>query len=522
MTELALLLFIAAIGFGLANWLKLPVIPLLILPGALLSLAGMRMELDFIGNALELGLTFLVFASGIELNPKRIGRNYKAVVWVGLVQFVVAGLAGFGMALLLGFGGERALYIAFALSTSSTLVVLRHLKQRQQMFEPFGRVVTGVLLLQDVLMIVIIIVLTRVPQGWQEVGFGLAGGGALFGLAILAQRRLMPLLIDRMKLDEESLLLSILALLFAFVGLTFQMGLPPIVGAFLAGFALASFPVNGVVRGLLSSLTDFFLAIFFTALGAVLVFPDLPVLLQALLLSVLVVVLTPPLVTMVAEFTGLSSRSAIESGLLLAQTSEFSLVLGFALMDQITPEVFSIIALVMVFTMVLTPFLATDKVARKLLHLHPMRRRLKASGAKRDHVLLLGFGAGGMWMLKPLQAEGYDLLVVDDDPIIMEQLTKMEIPSIRGDASDEKILEQAGARHARLIVAALRRVADAENVLRYVQDIPVLVRVFESKDAERIRELGGIPILNSSAAAETFMGWFEKGFKGRGVENRAP
>jgi len=513
MTWLALIMAVAAAGFGLARWLRLPVIPLLLFAGMLLSILHAVPQEALTYNVVELGLSFLVFAAGMELTPARFARQRKAVLMVGLMQFAVVGLVGYGAACLLGFKGTSALYLGVAVSTSSTLVVVNHLKTRHQLFEPFGRLVIGVLLIQDLLMILLIVLLANLPGGALAVFKGLAGVSVVAGLALAGQRWVFPYLIIRLKPDEETLLLMVLALLFAMLGLAFHLGLPPVTGAFLAGFALAKFPVNGVVRGLLNSLSDFFQAVFFTALGAVVSTPEGPLVIRALLLACIVVVITPPLVTLIAEYAGFNSRAAVESGLLLAQTSEFALVLGLTgheVLGQISSDVLSVIAIVTVLTMTLTPFLGTDRVTRRLLQWHPLRRRMSEEGALRDHVVMLGFGAGGMWVHKPLVQHGYEVLVVDDDPVVIEQLQKAHVHCLRGDGSDTKVLNRAGARQARFILAGMRRVGDAEKVIAHVGKVPVFARVFEQDEADRIDKLGGIPILNAEAAADTFMEWFDK------------
>jgi len=168
-----------------------------------------------------------------------------------------------------------------------------------------------------------------------------------------------------------------------------------------------------------------------------------------------------------------------------------------------------------VLTMTLTPFLATDRFTTFLLHLQRFRPRPAPARLSQDHVLLLGFGAGGMWVVKPLRKQGYNVLVVDDDAALIEQLQKMGIPCLRGDGTDERVLEQAGARRARLVLASMRRVEEALRVLRHLSGRPVVVRVFEEEEAEQVRRLGGIPVLNSVAAADTFMEWFDKTMRPR-------
>jgi hypothetical protein len=207
----------------------------------------------------------------------------------------------------------------------------------------------------------------------------------------------------------------------------------------------------------------------------------------------------------------LSARSSIESGLLLAQTSEFSLLLGVSglVLGHLSAGAFGILALTTVITMTLTPFLGREGVAGSLLPLHPLRRRKREPEPPTGHVLLLGFGSAGMWTVKPLRAEGEQVMVVDDDVVVCRELARLGITVVRGDGSDPDLLEAVGARDAKLIIASMRRPGDALKVLQHVRGVPVLARVFEDHEAEAIKTAGGIPIINSAAAAETFIEWFQ-------------
>jgi Kef-type K+ transport system membrane component KefB len=512
MISLAVLLVGAAVGLGVAKWLGVPAIPLLLISGLSLSLLGLLPEAALLQDVLVLGLTVLVFVAGVELNPRRVGEQRRAALQVGLAQFGVLMLLGLGAALALGFALAESVYLALALTASSTLVVVRILQQRRQMFEPFGRLVIGVLLLQDLLVILLIPVITRAHQGALAALLGLATALAMVGLAWICLRWVAPYLITRLHLDEEALLLTTLALLFVFLGLSDLLGLPLVAGAFLAGVALSPFPVSGVLRGQLSSLSDFFHAVFFTALGAFLVLPSALGLVQATVLALLVVLATPPLVTIVAERAGLSARPAIESGLLLAQTSEFSLVValqGLAL-GHVGPEIFTIVALVTVATMMLTPVVATDRNTWRLMAFHPLRKTAQMDRPMSDHVLLLGCGDNGWPLLETLIGAGHEVLVVDDDPAVIERLQEGEIACIRGDGSDYEVLHAANARQAKVIVSTMRRANDNNALLDYVDGVQTLVRVFDPEDAARIRERGGTPVVYSRAAAEDFLNWLDQ------------
>ena len=369
MTGLAAILIAAAVAHAIARAARIPVIPLLLLGGLGLTALGKAPPPGMLRAGVELGLVVLVFAAGAELTPRRIGRRKRAVLFVGISQFLLLGAGGWAVALLVGFDAEASLYIGSALAASSTLVIVGLLKRRQQMFESFGRLLTGILLLQDAGIIVTLVVLDRVGAGLVAVAWSLLATLVMGGVAWAGQRWVVPWIALHTRYDDERLLLWVLAILFATCGLAMVLHVPVTVGAFLAGVTLSGFPMNGLVRGIISSLTDFFLAVFFVALGALIVVPHESYLMPGIVLGGFVILATVPLVTLIAERAGLSTRSAIESGLLLSQTSEFSLVIAVQGFEggTLNAEVFSLIAMITVGTMTVTPFISHSRVTDWLL-----------------------------------------------------------------------------------------------------------------------------------------------------------
>jgi CPA2 family monovalent cation:H+ antiporter-2 len=515
MLGIAILLAAAAIGYALAKALRLPAIPLLLLGGVALSYTGALPEV-LLEDTLVLGVTFLVFVTGIELSPRRTRQQRRSALRVGVLQFVLLGLAGFLAARFLGFDVLSATYLALALTASSTVVIVRLLRQRRRMFEPYARVVVGVLLLQDMLVIVLVPILTLAPAGPAAMLRGVLGvvGLGLLGLGFL--RWGAPLL-ERIQDDEETLMLIVLAVLFAFIAVTDLLALPLVVGAFFAGVSLSAFPINAIIRPQLTSIGDFFSAIFFTALGALIRLPTGVELLQAAILSAVVLLVTPPLVAWIAERAGLSARPALEAGLLLAQTSELSLVVGLYGMieGQIPTTVFTVIALVTLITMMSTPLLSSDRVLWATMRLHPVPRRAHIPPPSGGHVLVLGSGSTGTPLMETLIAYGHEVVVVDDDPAVIAQLQQAEISTIRGDATDADVLTEARARQARVITSTIRRPEDNRRLLEHTAgSVPVLVRVFEEDDAAWMREMGGTPVLYSEAAAEAMLDWYDREMRG--------
>ncbi len=516
MTGLAFMLLAAAAAFGLAHLTRIPALPLLLLGGtglnALARAAGLDVPPSLLRESIEIGLAVLVFAAGVDLSPRRMRHRGRAVAAVAAIQFFVLGLAGAGTAMVLGHDPATALYLGCALSASSTLVAVRCLQQRRGMFEPFGRLVLGVLLLQDVFIILILVVLLRTPEGLTAVLQGVAAAGVLGGFAWVLHRYAAPWVTARLRLDEEELMLGALGLLFAFVFLARFLDLPYMVGGFLAGFVLSAFPVNGLVRGMLGSLSGFFLALFFIGVGAVMTLPSAGLLLDGLVLVVVLVVVTVILVAVVGEAAGYSTRASIEAGLLLSQTSEFSILLALAGLGsgQISRELFSLVALITVGTMTLTPLLSRSSVAWTLMKAHPRLRRTKPSAeVPGRHAVLLGFGRGGAETLKLLQAHGIPSLVVDDDAAVIRRLAGRGVTCIQGDASDERILAKANCREAKVVLCSLRRTRDARVVLDWMRGSPakIFVRTFEPEEAAFAEARGARAVRTAELSAEGLVAW---------------
>lgn len=518
MIHVGLLLVLAAVAFAIRRVTFIPLIPLMLLAGMGLRAVNLALDEEIARGALDFGLSILVFSAGMELNPKRFGGQFRSVTLIGLAQFLFIGAGGVVIALALGQSALTALYIGLAISTSSTLIIVRLLKSRQQMFEPFGRIVTGVLLIQDLLIIIMIVVLIRLPGGMDELLHGIGGLVILIGCSFAGLRYVMPYLVMRMKLDMETLGLAILAVLFVFMGLAHLLKLPIITGAFLAGVSLSAFPVNSIARGLMGSITAFCMALFFIVLGGLITLPSANEWLLVATLSFFIIVGTPLIAGWVGVKSGLTARASIESGLLLAMTSEFSLLVALQgyFSAQIAPEMFNVIAITTVITMSLTPILATDRLTWKIMNWLPgtAPRELKDADHLRDHIVMLGYGKGSSVVLKALQKQGHDVVIVNDDPIVVRDLLDQGIRAVYGDGPDPRVLDLVHAKRARLIISAMRRVTDARKVMKTVgpNGPKLIMRVFEPEDAEQIEKLGGIPVLSSEAAADAFMKWHDQLF----------
>jgi Kef-type K+ transport system membrane component KefB len=517
MTGLTLLLLAAALAYGLSRATRLPVIPLLLIAGFGLQLLAEWGEVEITGEALrhviELGLAFLVFAAGIDLSPERLKGRERAIFHVGFWQFFVLGWIGIAVALALGYPLIPALYLGCALSASSTLVVIRQLQQRQCRFEPFGRLVVGVLLLQDVLIVFFLVVLARAAEGWLPTFIDLGYLSLLVVAAAILHFRIVPWVVRQLHLDDEERLLFALTMLFLFIIMAEKTGLPYIVGGFLAGFALSAFPMNGLIRGMVDSLNSFFVALFFIGIGFLCTFPPAIYFAHAALFVVVLIVVTIVLVTFIAERMGFSTKASIESGVLLSQTSEFSLMVMLAgvASGQISQEVFSMFALITVGTMALTPYLARDSVVWYLMRLHPKaRRRGHKLSELKQHAIIIGYGQTGAKSLRVFQDAGVAVIVVDDDPAVIHALRQEGVACIEGDGSQSSVLQEANAEKARFILLTLRGRSNIDSLLQKLEQYPaaVLVRTFDPETKAMAESHHAVVVDAIMAGTEALEGWF--------------
>lgn len=514
MLELTAILAAAAVVYGIARATNFPLIPLLLVAGLLMGFFSVMPDEEFVLGILEVGLVFLLFGAGMDMSLQRVGKQRQLAVTVGLAQFGALGLVTGWLLLRTGYTLEEALYIALAVSASSTLVVVRLLKKRQELFEPFGRMILGVLLLQDLLLIAGLVLLASLSaESTAELLLGLEVTAGLVVATIVLTKWVMPRVVESCREEEETLLLIVLSVLFLFLGAAHLGGVPLVVGAFLAGLTLSSFPARTLVMGLLSSLSDFFIVIFFLCLGALVTLPSMEGLLKTVALVALVIIVTPLLVAWVAERAGMTSRGALEAGILLAQTSELSLVVGLLGVEQgiLDQEAFGTLVLLTVITMILTPILSSRNVVEWLMSFHPRLGPKQGRTSRAAPVIIIGGGVAGGLLIQKAREDNLEVVVLDQDPGIVSTLQGTACDAVWGDASDEKTLREAGVERARAVVITTGKLHHYEAVRRLTPpETPIWVHAFERRTLKSIAEDDSRIVIYADAAAKSFLKWFSE------------
>ena len=475
--ELVALLLASAVAGVLSVRLRQPLLVGFIATGILAGPSGLDLirSADQIHALAEMGLALLLFVVGLKLDLRLIRSMGSVALSTGMGQVVLTALAGLILALGLGLSAPAALYVAAALTFSSTIIIVKLLSDKRETDSLHGRIALGILIVQDVLVVLAMIGLSASAGSSaghpvaQMLGIVLRGLGLVAGIAAVSLV-VLPRLLPLVARSSELLVLSSLAWALGLAGLAGHLGFSLEVGAFLAGVALASTPYRESLGARLSSLRDFMLLFFFLELGSRLDVGLLGAqLLPAVPLSLFVLVGKPILVMLPMRAMGYRSRTSFMTGLAVAQVSEFSLILMAMGADagHISREVVGMVTLVALVTIGLSGYmiLYSQRLYERLApYLRVFERRdahREEAGAGDLHgppadVVLFGLGRYGSGIAAHLEVHERSVLGVDFDPQAVSAWNARGGRAVYGGAEDPEFTAQLPLAHARWVVSSVR------------------------------------------------------------------
>jgi Kef-type K+ transport system membrane component KefB len=474
--DIGTIILVATVSAFIARLLKQPLILAYVVTGILIGPWGLKLitQESIIRTLADLGIAFLLFMVGLELNLDRLKSVGKVSVGCGMGQIVITFIFGFILATLLGYGNIEAFYIGFAITISSTMIVIKLLSDKEELDTLHGKIILGTLLMQDIVTIMVLAIMTTFDSfSLMSILTAAVTALGLMAVAILSGKYILPPLIWFASKSVELLFLTALAWFFAFSAfshIAFETllgfaGSAISIGSFLAGVSLASFPQNLEIVSRIRSLKDFFVTIFFVSLGMQ-VKLQLPVMQNMMVISIFVLIVTPFIIMLLCSFFGYGKRTAVLTGLALAQISEFSLVLaaqGISL-GHISPDVFSLMTWTMLVTSTISSYyiLHDSEIYNKLLpHLKFLDRFSRENvledvpANKKSDVILFGCDRMGSTIIKTLQAMKKEFIVVDLNPDIIKSLMGQRIPSVYGDVGDLEIMEKVNLRDADVVISTI-------------------------------------------------------------------
>ena len=468
----ALLVLAAAVGL-IGVLLRQPLIVSFIAVGILAgpSLLDIARSDEQINLLAELGIAVLLFLVGLKLDVKLVRTLGAVALTTGLGQVAFTSIIGFAIGLALGLDVVTSLYVAVALTFSSTIIIVKLLSDKREIDSLHGRVALGFLIVQDLVVVLAMLVMSAIGAGAQsdsairDIAFVFVYGVLMLLAVGLFIRFLADRLVERLAGTPELLVCFAIGWAALLAAAGDYLGFSKELGGLLAGVSLASTQFREAMAARLAPLRDFLLLFFFIALGAGL---DLSLLGEqipaAIVLSLFVLIGNPLIVLVIMGAMGYRKRTGFLAGLTVAQISEFSLIfaaVGVSL-THIGAETMGLITLVGLITISLSTYMITYShhlyaFLEPLLGIFERRDTPREVVGGQDHarqsydVLLFGLGRYGSAIARRLQRRGVSVLGVDFNPAVVRQWREEGLEVAYGDATDPELvasLPLAGVRWA--------------------------------------------------------------------------
>ncbi len=520
------LCIIAAWALGVAaQFLRQPVILAYLIGGFALGPSGFSLVhgQESVATISELGLIFLLFMIGLEIDLKKIVSAGSAILVTAASQILAGCALGVACFWLLGFpltGGKwDALYLGIAAALSSTVIIVKVLYDKRELDTLPGRVTLGLLVLQDLFVILFLAVQPSLDDlQASALLLSLLRVIALVATALVASRFLLPPLFRSVARLPELVLVGAIAWCFIVGELAAQLQLSREMGALIAGVSISTFPYALDVTAKVTSLRDFFVTLFFVGLGMTIPVPDGPLILWAAAFASFVIVSRIALTFTPLYFLKTGLRASLLPAINLSQVSEFSLVvlaLGLE-KNQVTPESKGMVSFAFVVLATLSTFamMKSDRLTRAAI---PWLKRAglrdldEAPATATDdgghganaRILLIGFFRTASSLLEELrrtrQALLGDVAVVDFNPQVHATLRERGVKVVYGDISQPETLLHAGVGRAEILVCTI-----PDTLLKGTTNLKLLRHLRELNPAAKIvmvaEVLSEVPALYAAGA----------------------
>ncbi len=513
--QLAIILSLASLLGFIVRKLKLPLLVAYLLVGMVLSsvsLLDLKHSPVFILP--EIGTAFVLFLIGMELDLREVRALGKPILIVGLLQILISALAGYSISSLFGFPGMQAFYIGVGLSFSSTIVVIKLLLERKDLNSLYGKLSLGVLLLED---LIAVLVLMFISVGSSAFNLGLQSSFPIIALILkglsliiggyLLSRFVLPKIFTVIAKSSELLFLTAIAWCFVFTSIALLLGFSLVIGAFLAGVALASSPFHYHISGKIRPLRDFFLILFFVYLGAQSQLQAVAAHITLIAIFVAFALIVKPLIYLLLFGAfGFKRHTIFQASLNLSQISEFSLIIllvgvQFGIVDQ---SALSIMAMTTIITITLSSILISRSkkiypIVKPLLNFFEVSGKFHDQEQREDHdlsdhVVVIGAHRIGGPIVDFLKKEEIPFIVLDFNPEIVKKLLKQKIKVIYGDLGDEDVLDTIKTPVAKLVISTSSNLDDNKALIAYLKrkrsESKVIVRASEHDDVDDLKKLG--------------------------------
>ncbi len=532
MDEFSLILNMAIVlGAGLAGglaarFLKQSAIIGYLLAGVVIGphALGLIQESDEIRVLATIGVVLLLFTLGVKLSLREMIRVRRVAIGGGIFQLLTTTGLGIGVAALLGWSLPEAVIFGFLIAISSTMVVIGMLTQRGELETVHGRVMIGILLMQDIaaafMMFILPVLGGSVGNLASVLGLAVLKAGVFLALVLFLGAWVVPRFIRRVASQgsRELFILSGAVLCFGGAFAAYYFGLSAALGAFAVGLLISESDFAHQVLGDMIPLRDIFSAIFFVSVGMLIALPFMAANINTVIAIVVTIVLGKFVIcSATARLFGYGGKAILLVGAGMIQIGEFSFVLAELGLGTgaISEHLYSLILASAMISIILTPFaysLATG-LSTRLIQARALRPDT-AEGAPQsveevakisDHVVICGHGRVGGNVAQMLRQLQIPHLVIDLDPAVISSLRDRGIPCIYGDAGNREVLSKAGLKDAALLLIAMPDPMAArlalDHALRINPQLDVVARVHSDFERDFLRGRGASELVQPELEA---------------------
>ncbi len=479
-TAMAAIMVLCAIAGVVASLLRQPLIIAFIGVGILVGPSGLHLvkHPEQIQVLAEMGLALLLFVVGLRLDLRLIKSMGRVALTTALGQGLLTAAGGYAIAVGLGMAPITALYVAVALTFSSTIIIVKLLSDKRETESLHGRIALGYLIVQDLVVVLVMIALSAITGGSAEHALMVTLLVIVKGLALLAATAVIslvvfPRILHILAKSPEMLMVFAITWALAMATVADAMGFSKEVGAFLAGVALASTQYREIIGAKLVGVRDFTLLFFFIQLGSQLNVGDLGAQVYAAIpLSIFVLLVKPVVLMVILGAMGYRKRTSFLTGLTSAQISEFSLILMAmgAKLGHVDSGAVGLVTLIGLVTFALSSYMIifANTIYRKLspylgfLQLRTANKDQEADAsaaeASQPEIIIFGLGRYGRTIALEFLSRDRRVLGVDFDPQVIRNWKNDRLPAVFGDPEDADFLLSLPLDTTKWVISAIRDV----------------------------------------------------------------